>query len=426
MLKKIIYSFSIYTLTSVICALLNVFILPILTTYLSEEDYGTTALFSTYVMILTPLIGLSSSGYYWLEFFKADKNTIRQTTLFSTYFWLVIASAILVLALCATAFPFIKDFSYFSLFFILLIPATSVVSVIGEETRNYFINHKKPLSYLIYSVVLTLLEMALSYYFVVHVYKNWEGRIYAWIISLLLQFLVALWFFGVRQQYIRFIFSKEDLVKLALFGYPLVFHQLGKFVINQSDRLFIAKMISIDEAGIYSIGYQVGVMLLLPITAFSNFYSPFIYERLSKITEHAKVQIVKTGYAFIILIIVCFAALVLLAPYFFELFIDQKFHKGLQYVFWVALSYVFWGFYLLLTPIVFYQGKTMFLGFLSLLNIALNCLFNYVFINAFGAIGAAYATTLSFLIVFLVIAAYSSFLLPLPWLRPRVRESNSN
>jgi O-antigen/teichoic acid export membrane protein len=240
------------------------------------------------------------------------------------------------------------------------------------------------------------------------------------------QFFIALWLFGVRQQNIRFVFSKEDFIKLALFGYPLVFHQLGKFVINQSDRLFIAKMISIDEAGIYSIGYQVGVMLLLPITAFSNFYSPFIYERLSKITEHAKVQIVKTGYAFIILIIVCFAALVLLAPYFFELFIDQKFHKGLQYVFWVALSYVFWGFYLLLTPIVFYQGKTMFLGFLSLLNIALNCLFNYVFINAFGAIGAAYGTTLSFLIVFLVIAAYSSFLLPLPWLRPRVRESNSN
>jgi O-antigen/teichoic acid export membrane protein len=243
-----------------------------------------------------------------------------------------------------------------------------------------------------------------------------EGRIYGWVLSLLVQFIITLWLFGAKDKYIKFTFSKIDLLSLAAFGYPLIFHQLGKFVINQSDRLFIAKMVSIDEAGIYSIGYSLGSMMLLPIGAFSNFYTPFVYERLRRPEYEKKTEIVKTAYLFCLMILVSFVMIILLSPWFFNIFIDQKFHKGLEYVPWVALSYVFWGFYILLTAVIFYKGKTTFLGWLSLLNIILNCILNIVLIRIYGAIGAAFATTISFFIVFVLTAIYSSKLMPLPWL----------
>ena len=416
MLKKIFYSFSIYTLTTVICAGLNIFILPVLTKYLSEKDYGTSALFSTYVMIVSPIIGLSSGGFFWISFFKKEISRFYQNRLFSTYFWFVCLSTVVISLLFLVLYPVIRHFSVFSLFFILLIPATSLVSVIGEETRSYFINNKKPLSYFVYSVTITFLELALSWYFVVYVVHSWEGRIYAWIISLLVQFIITLWLFGAKEKYIQLTFSKIDLLSLAAFGYPLIFHQLGKFVINQSDRLFIAKMVSIDEAGIYSIGYSLGSMMLLPIGAFSNFYTPFVYERLRRPDYEKKVEIVKTAYLFCLMIMVSFAMVILLSPWFFNIFIDQKFHKGLEYVPWVALSYVFWGFYILLTAVIFYKGKTTFLGWLSLLNIILNCILNIVLIRIYGAIGAAFATAISFFVVFVLTAMFSSSLMPLPWL----------
>ena len=53
--------------------------------------------------------------------------------------------------------------------------------------------------------------------------------------------------------------------------------RIGKFVINQSDRLFLAKMVSVEEMGIYSVGYQVGTIVLILVTAFSNFFSPFLF-----------------------------------------------------------------------------------------------------------------------------------------------------
>ncbi|HXB41282.1 MAG TPA: oligosaccharide flippase family protein, partial [Bacteroidia bacterium] len=258
MLKKIFVSFSMYSLTSVLCALLGLLILPVLTRHLSEKDYGYTALFSTYVLILSPILGFSSGGYFWIEFFRKKKEKIYLNKLFSTYFWLVFGATLLILLLFVVFYPLFKNYCEFSLLFILLLPTTGFISLLSDETKNYFVNNKKPGGFMIYSVLLTLIELGLSYYLVVYVLKNWEGRIFAWLISLFLQFLFTLWIFIVKEKYISFVFSKSILNTLFLFGFPLIFHQLGKFVINQSDRLFISRMISVDEAGIYSIGYQVG------------------------------------------------------------------------------------------------------------------------------------------------------------------------
>jgi O-antigen/teichoic acid export membrane protein len=415
MFKKIFVSFSLYTVTSIICALLSMLILPVLTRHLSQRDYGLTALFSTFIAILSPIMGLSSGSYFWLEFFKKDQSKINLTDLFSTYFWFVCGFCIFLLLVFFSSFHLLEKLSDFNLFFILLMPAASLILTIGDETKNYFINNKQPIYYMVYSVITTLLELGLSYYLVVYVLKNWQGRIFAWLISLFVQFLFTLWLFGIRKNFLRFTFSRSLLFKLVLFGYPLIFHQLGKFVINQSDRLFIMKMISIDEAGLYSIGYQVGSMILLPIAAFANFYTPFVYERLANIDMEKKIQIVKTSYVFIGLILLCYAAVVILSPYFFQVMIDKKFYKGLIYVWPVGLAYVFWGFYMMFCAVIFFKQKTKFLGWLSLLNVMLNAVLNYALIRRYGAMGAAYATTISFFVVFVFTAFYSHRLYPIPW-----------
>ena len=417
MFKKIIFSFSLYSLTAIVCAVLGILLLPVLTKHLTEKDYGATALFSTYILILSPIIGFSSGGYFWVEFFKKENTMAKQSSIFSSYFWSSTFIAFCITLLIFAFYPFYKNISFFSLSFLLLMPATGFISLIGDETKNYFVNKKMPLAYFIYSVSVTIIELGLSYFFVIYIFKNWEGRIYAWLISILIQFVCTTWIFAVKESYLKFAFSKSDLQKLLLFGYPLIFHQLSKFVVNQSDRLFISNMISIDEAGIYSIGYQVGSMMLLPISAFSNFYNPYIYEKLGNINYKSKIEIVKTSYVFILLVFICFLLVTCLSPIFFNLFIDNKFNRGLIFVPWVALSYFFWGVYLVFSAVIFYMGKTKFLGVLSILNIMLNCLLNLILINYFGSIGAAYATAISFLIIMIFTVLYSNKLLELPWFR---------
>jgi hypothetical protein len=49
----------------------------------------------------------------------------------------------------------------------------------------------------------------------------------------------------------------------------------------------------ITEAGIYNIGYQVGMVMLLLVNAVANFFQPFLYERLSNINRESQIEIVK-------------------------------------------------------------------------------------------------------------------------------------
>jgi Na+-driven multidrug efflux pump len=70
---------------------------------------------------------------------------------------------------------------------------------------------------------------------------------------------------------------------------------------------------------------------------------------------------------------------------------------------------------MLFTNYIFFFNKTKILGWLAVINVLTNLLFNYLFIKWVGAIGAAYATALSFFLVFLIIAYQANRLVSLPW-----------
>ncbi len=209
-----------------------------------------------------------------------------------------------------------------------------------------------------------------------------------------------------------------------LFGLPLILHVVGKFVINQSDRIFITKMVSLEEAGIYNIGYQVGTIMLIVVGAAGNFIQPFLYERLANLTKEAKSQIVRLSYGVIAAFCVILIAITLATPTFFATLIDESYARGTVYVFWVGLSYFFWGVYLVFSSYIFYSGKTKILGWLALVNVVFNLVFNYFLIQLYGPLGAAYATCLSYFIVCVVIVYMANRLYPLPWLGEKLRAKN--
>lgn len=173
---------------------------------------------------------------------------------------------------------------------------------------------------------------------------------------------------------------------------------------------------TIDEAGIYNIGYQFGLVILLLVNALGNFYQPFLYERLSNRTKKGDYEIVKTIYLSIIGLLTLTVLLSLSAPLVFKIMIDPSYGKGVIYVFWTSLSYFFWGVYILFTGFIFFTKKTKVLGYLGIVNIFLNMVLNYFLIKHIGALGAVYATCISFFVVACVVVYYGSRTFKLPWM----------
>jgi O-antigen/teichoic acid export membrane protein len=413
---KFIKQISLYTFVGLFGAAINFFVMPVLSHYLSPADYGLVSLFNTYVTILIPLVSLSAFTLLNVDYFKEkDKqvfaskfNSIQVIPLFIT----------LILSLFVWLFykPLADDLELkgtgtgWGLIMLLI----TLFSVYFQQFFQFLILQKKAFLFAVFTTVKVLIEVGLTFYFVVGKSYGWEGRMYSWLIATTLLTIIGVVYF-YRQGFLKGGIKLKYIKEGIQFGSPLILHGLGKFVVNQSDRIFVAKMVSISEAGIYSIGYTVGSLVMIGVNAYFNFYSPFLMERLADITEEKKLQIVKMAYLYGLGCLLVLALIFFLTPVFFKILIAQNYQEGTRYVFWIALGYCFWGGYMVFSGFIFFFKKNKILGWLAVFNILTNLLFNYLFIKIFGALGAAYATALSFFLLFILLVIIVRRLMPLPW-----------
>jgi O-antigen/teichoic acid export membrane protein len=412
---KLLKTFSLYTFVGFLNAGIGFLILPILTHYLSPTDYGIISLMNTYVQILMPVVGLSTASLISVEYYNKKLQPNQFSQLFSS------VRAIPLLVVVPFSLLFLLGYKWLPALmelplkaYWLLLPLTLFV-LYADNFKSFLVISKRTWLFSITTLGKIFLEIPLSLLLIIYAHKQWDGRIYGWLVTVVVFTLISVYYYK-RWNLLDLVIKKKYVWQAIAFGAPLILHQIGKFVINQADRLFLAKMVSVEEMGIYSVGYQVGMVLLIVSAAFTNFFSPFLYEHLNKGTEEDKLKIVRVSYLFIIGMFIILFILTILTPSFFAHFISNRFAGAAQYVFWIGLSYCFWGVYLVFSGYIFYLRKSRVLGYISIINVAVNLCCNYFFILWFGAIGAAYATCLSFFLVCVIIGFISQKLYPMPWL----------
>jgi O-antigen/teichoic acid export membrane protein len=182
-----------------------------------------------------------------------------------------------------------------------------------------------------------------------------------------------------------------------------------------TDRLFIANMIGLPATGVYTVGYQVGSIINLLAMSFNNAYVPWLYQRLKNNSNSTKIKIVKFTYLYFFAIITLAILLAFLAPPILKILLGKSFNESSIYVSWIAMGYAFNGMYLMVVNYIFYSEKTKILAYITFSAALINILLNYLFIKAFGAIGAAQATTIVFAIKFFLVWFFSSKVQPMPW-----------
>ncbi len=412
---KLLKTFSLYTFVGFLNAGVGFLILPILTHYLSPADYGIIALMNTYVSILLPVVGLSTASFISVEYYNKKLEPHQFREIFSSVRAVPLLLILPFVLLFLAGYKFLPALLELPLeAYILLLPL-ALFALYQDNFKSFLVISKRTWLFTVTTLGKIFLEIPLSILLIVYAHRQWDGRIYAWLVTVFVFTLLSLYYYR-KWNLLDFTIKKEHMRQAVIFGAPLILHQIGKFVINQSDRLFLAKMISVEEMGIYSVGYQVGMVILIVVTAFSNFFSPFLFERLNRDTEQSKIEILRVSYVFIIGLFLLLGLLTLLTPGFFAYLISDRFAKAAQYVFWIGLSYCFWGIYIVFTGYLFYFKQSKTLGRIALVNVAVNLSCNYFFIKWFGAVGAAYATCLSFFLVCLFIGFISQRLYPMPWL----------
>jgi len=418
---KSLRSLSIYTFVGFFGAGINFLLMPVLSHYLTPTDYGLLSLVNTYVTILIPLVSLVAYGYITVEYFHMEDQR-KFASLFSSVALIPVLPTLVLFVLGYFFYDYfagILELPIDAKWWALSMFPLAAMTVYIDTISSYQIVIRDSKYYLVYNILRVLVEVALTLLFVVQMRMGWKGRLLSWLVTTVI-FTGASFLYFYRKKLLTLDIQWKYIKASIIFGAPLIFHTLGKFVVNQSDRLFISKMVSLKEAGIYSVGYTIGTVMLIGASALANIASPFIMERLKAKDAVQERQIRRFTYMCIGGLLLILVIMNIASPFFFKYFMDIRYLQGYTYVFWVSVGYFFWGVYMLFSSYIYYYKQTKFLVWLAIINIITNLALNYYFIGIYGGIGAAYATALSFFInlLLLLIKVFKM----LPWFRFQISD----
>lgn len=405
-------SLVIYTASSILGSALPLALLPLMTRYLSVEEYGIVATLTTLIAFFTPPLTWGVPGIISVEHGRLAPDTFRQFV--ATALSVPLISLLLMTVVAAAAAPWAAPLLQVPAPWFAAMPVIAGLAVLPQVLSAILRMSNRPMSFGLVEVGQALATVLLSYAFVVSLNGHWQGRMWAYACAAGMTSLAALIWLG-RHGYLRRPAGTGMLKEVFRFGLGLLPHDLGNQAIRLADRLFLVALVGLSGAGQYAVAAQVTAVVMVLLSAFNRAWAPYLFPRLRDATPETQRQLVRMSYGVMAGFLAFFIAFNLLVPVAFHWLIDPKFHEAITYVPWLTLGYFFTSVYMTYIDYIFFVKKTYLLSMVTTLNMSLNLGLNYLLIREFGPIGAAYAFATTMFVVMLVAFWLSNKVHPMPW-----------
>ena len=369
--------------------------MPIYASFLSEEEYGTMSLITSYELIFNIFatfelyLGAYQRG---LLKYKDDTKNFEQTIVFISNILTVICFFIfMLLSKPISGFTGVTTalYSIFSVYFLVYTP------------YNCWLNKKRFEYDYKAAVIVTILMALVSNLAPMITIQIFGATAYVKVIStLVIQIIFCLPFWIKHINFANVFRNKArtiNYIKYALrFQGPLVFHSLSYYVLNQSDRIMIEKFSgSKADVAFYSVAYSFASVIIIFQNSLNQVLKPWRFQKLDKkgykdVRDISNVLVILVGA-----VIVMF---MLLLPEVFLIFPDS-YQEGLKVAPPVTIGVYFLFLYTLFVDVESYYGKTEYIAYVSTFCALLNIGLNYIGIKMFGYIACAYTTLICYAIM---------------------------
>lgn len=397
-LKSVIRGSSIYTIGEVLTKASGFFLIPLFTRILTPADYGIIGFMQFILQILAVVLMFGFHGAQTRFFYEHKDNPDKQGSFLFTInlyliFFLLVSCLVLTIAgnyiwdlLGVGNIPYHPYFliTIWTVFFQLL---NQMVISYNLAKKNY---RKTAVLQGLLFLFITLFSIILIIYFK----HNAEGRLLGLLLGQILFFVL---FYPSYCRNFKYTFRKKYLKYALLFGLPIVFHLLSGKLLISIDTFILERYVSMHELGIYTIGYQIGMVMNAITISFNKAWQPNYYE-LMKIDNKNRKKIENRRIVSIWLLGIGGVCLfgILWTKELIYFLTPSEYHLAIGIIPFVLLSYLINGLYMFAGAPLFYYKKTIYLPFLTGFSALVNIILNLIFIPLFGIYGAVYATLIAY------------------------------
>lgn len=405
-----------YLISNVLYSSIPFILLPILTRFLTKEEYGEVSMYYTLVSLLGAFIGVNSHSFASRKYFdRVDEEDLREWNT-SSMFVLVYSSIFMfiILFLCNS---YISNIFGLNSAYIYMAYISSVFLFLTNYRLIQWQIRKKAKYYGIFQVSQALINFIITILFVVVMGMKGEGRINAYFITSIIFGILGLIVMN-RDRLFDFNRPKISQIKeILVFGLPLIFHVGGNFLLGAADRVIIKNNMSLGDVGIYTVGVQFSLVLGVVFNAINKAYVPWLFEKLGDASLNTKVKITKiTSLYFLILIAVIGLGFVI-GPFIIESIVGNEFTEAREVIGYLLAGQCFVGAYLMVTNYIFYVKRTGVLATITVFSGIFNLVLMYYLTKIYGLKGAAVSFTFSMFIRFIITFLVAQKYYPMPWIR---------
>ena len=184
--------------------------------------------------------------------------------------------------------------------------------------------------------------------------------------------------------------------QLVLFGAPLVPAELAFYVMSTSDRWFVQRFHGAEALGIFAIGAKFSMLLAIVVETFRKAWWPIAMDSMHSEDGPQTFRLISVLYTG--LASAAAVALAAFSPWVLKWFTSPEFHSGWRVTVVLAWQSVFYGFFLIASAGIWRAEKTYLNFYLMSGAAAFGVLMNIMLVPSFAGIGAAVATSITYLL----------------------------
>ncbi len=360
---------------------------PIFTRLLSQEEFGSFSNYSSWMSILIIIVTLSLESTLISARFEFEKRldsyikSILALGTLSTFVWFILVNVFMEQI---SDFVGIAPVYINSMFvYLLFLPAVNLF-----QTREQFFYRYK--TSVLLSFLLSIGASVLSVVFVINFENRLDGRILGYILPTILigmVLYVLIWRRGIRIDFSDWGYALKICV-------PYIPHLLSLTVLGSTDRIMITKICGEGDTALYSVAYNVAMIITMLLSALNGAFSPWLGEKLAK-KEYKDIR--KVSKIYICIFVYLVIGIMLLAPEVLMIMGGKAYMSAKPVMIPVILGCMCQFLYTLFVNVEQFSKKTVGMAFASMSAALLNYGLNMWLIPKFGYIAAAYTTLIGYM-----------------------------
>ena len=394
-IKRLLKGATIYSLSEIIVKSGSIILIPVLTRYLSPDEYGVISYLQVLINILTYVGALGFSGAQSRFYYEnTNKRDIGE------FIFTINTIPVIIFILLGLPFSIFGILGNWSIGknsipfnpYIVVVIWISFLQIIADNIIAYFRIQQKYIFTSILQITKFIAIFVITLILVVVFKKNSLGRLLGILLGTVV-FVIIFSFSYFKNAHKTFSF--KALKYATSYGFPVVIHRLSTVAHNAIDRIVLDFFVDLRVIGYYSLGFTVGGILNIFVMAFNQAFQPYYFKLLKENKSDGDDNIIKIFKIWLSIITILSMVGILISKQFIIFFAGRMFFEASYLVPWFLLSSYFGSFYYFFSSPLFYFKQTKLLPVITGSSALVNILLNILLIPFFGIKGAVLATIVS-------------------------------